>query len=130
LPSGEGEDSWRSRALVAEGKAERAQQAIRSGVMAWMREKIVRTLFRQRAELLNAQQKAEAEMRELEQRLEQLHAPLQERITAYEQRIEELEKDLAAKGEENRELIGARINVARQHLNLELERERGRFGIN
>jgi hypothetical protein len=128
LPSGEGDESWRSRAIVAEGKAERAQQAIRSGVMGWMREKIVRTLFHQRAELLDAQQKAEAEMVELEQRLEQLHAPLQERITAYEQRIEELEKDLAAKGEENRELIGARINVARQHLTM--ERERSRFGIN
>ena len=128
LPSGEGDDSWRSRALLAEGKAARAQQAIRSGVMGWMREKIVRTLFHQRAELLDAQQKAEAEMLELEQRLEHLHAPLQERISAYEQRIEELEKDLAAKGEENRELIGARINVARQHLSM--ERERSRFGIN
>jgi hypothetical protein len=128
LPSGEGDESWRSRALIAEGKAERAHQAIRSGVMGWMKEKVVRTLFRQRAELLDAQQKAEAEMRELEQRLEQLHAPLQERISAYEQRIEELEKDLAAKGEENRELIGARISVARQHLSM--ERERSRFGIN
>ena len=128
LPSGDGEDAWRSRAIVAEGKAERAHQAIRSGVLGWMREKFVRTLFHQRAELLDAQQKAEAEMRELEQRLEHLHAPLQERITAYEQRIEELEKDLAAKGEENRELIGARINVARQHLTM--ERERSRFGIN
>ena len=128
LPSGDGDDAWRSRALAAEGKAERAQQAIRSGVLGWMRDKVFRTLFHQRAELLDAQQKAEAEMRELEQRLEQLHAPLQERITAYEKRIEELEKDLAAKGEENRELIGARISVARQHLSI--ERERSRFGIN
>ena len=122
LPAGEGSDEWRGRALVAEGKADRAQQAIRSGVMGWMREKIVRTLFSQRAQLLDAQQKAEAEMCELEQRLEQLHAPLQERIMAYEQRIADLERDLAAKGEENRELIGARINVARQHLSMERER--------
>jgi hypothetical protein len=122
FPSGRADELWRSRALVAEGRAARAQQAIRSGVMGWMREKIVHSLFRQRAELLDAQQKAEAEMHELEQRLEQLHAPLQERIAAYEQRIEQLEKDLAAKGEENRELIGARINVARQHLNVERER--------
>lgn len=128
LPAGENDTSWRDRALVAEGKAERAHAAIRSGVLVWMRDKFVRTLFRQRAELLSAQEKAEAEMRELEQRLEQLHAPLQERISAYEQRIEELEKDLAAKGEENRELIGARISVARQHLTA--ERERGRFGTN
>ncbi|MGH7957271.1 MAG: hypothetical protein ACREH8_09680, partial [Opitutaceae bacterium] len=128
LPLGEGDDSWRRRALLAEGKAERAQQAIRSGVMGWMREKIFRTLFRQRAELLTAHQKAEAEMLELEQRLEQLRAPLQERITAYEQRIKELERDLSAKGEENRELIGARIHVARQHLII--ERERRRFAVN
>jgi flagellar motility protein MotE (MotC chaperone) len=126
LPAGD--DEWRQRAILAEGKAERAQAAIRSGVLGWMREKIVRTLFSQRAELLSAQQRAELEIRELEQRLEQLHAPLQERISAYEKRIEELEKDLAVKGEENRELIGARINVAKQHLRV--ERERSRFGTN
>jgi len=128
LPSGEKDESWRTRALVAEGKAARAQQAIRSGAMGWLREKIFRTLSSQRAELLDAQRKAETEMLELEARLQQLHAPLQERIAAYEQRIEELEKELAAKGEENRELIGARITVARQHLST--ERERGRFAAN
>jgi hypothetical protein len=127
LPSGADDAAWRSRALAAEGKAERAHQAIRSGVMGWMREKLFRNLFRQREALLSSQQKAEIEIRELEQRLEELHAPLQERITAYEQRIEELERDLAARGEENRELIGARINVTKQHLQVERERERGEF---
>jgi hypothetical protein len=122
LPGDAGEDEWRSRALLAEGKAERAHAAIRSGTLGWMREKIFQTLFRQRAELLSVQQKAEAEMHELEQRLEQLHIPLQERISAYEKRIAELEKELAAKGEENRELIGARISVAKQQLSLERER--------
>jgi hypothetical protein len=127
LPGG-GEDTWRNRALLAEGKAERAHEAIRTGVLGWMREKLFFTLSHQRAELLSVQQKAEAEMRELEQRLEQLHTPLQERIGAYEKRIEELERDLAAKGEENRKLIGARISVARQQL--KVERERSRFGKN
>ena len=122
LPPGSEAVAWRNRAIAAENKAERAQQAVRSGFMGWMREKVVRSLFHQREELLSVQQKAEIEIRELEQRLEELHAPLQERITAYEQRILELEKDLAAKGEENRELIGARINVARQHLKVERER--------
>jgi hypothetical protein len=128
LTSGDADETWRARALVAEGKVDRAHEAIRSGVLGWMREKVFRSMFRQRAQLLSSQQKAEAEMWELEQRLEQLHTPLQERISAYEKRIEELEKDLAAKGEENRELIGARISVARQQLNV--ERERRRFGIN
>jgi chromosome segregation ATPase len=112
--------------MVAEVKAQRAQEAIRQGALGWMREKIFRNLFNQRAELLSAQQKAESEMRELEQRLEQLHTPLQERIAAYEKRIQELEQDLVAKGEENRELIGARISVAKQQLNV----ERGRYVVN
>lgn len=126
LPGGAGDDHWRDRAMLAEVKAARAHEAIRRGALGWMRDKIFQTLFRQRAELLSVQQKAEAEMRELEQRLEQLHTPLQERILAYEKRIEQLEQDLAAKGEENRELIGARISVAKQQLNA----ERGRFGSN
>jgi DNA anti-recombination protein RmuC len=116
LPGEAGAGSWQQRALLAEGQAERAQAAIRSGVLGWMREKIFRTLSRHRGELLSVQQRAEAEMRELEQRLEQLHTPLQERISSYEKRIEELERDLAQKGEENRQLIGARINAARQQL--------------
>ncbi len=122
LPSGNSNEPWRHRALAAEGRAERAHEAIRSGVMGWMRERVVQTLFHQRAELLSAQQRAEAEMRELEERLERLHIPLQERVAAYEKRIAELEKELAAKGEENRELIDARISAARQQLSLERER--------
>jgi len=121
-----GDEAWRSRAIAAEEQAARAREAIRSGAMDMMREKVFQTLSSQRADLLSAQQRAEAEMRELEQRLEQLHTPLQERIAAYEKRIEELEQDLAAKGEENRELIGARISVAKQQLNA----ERSRFGAN
>jgi hypothetical protein len=39
-----------------------------------------------------------------------------------------LERELADKGEENRQLIGARIDVARQQLRM--ERERGGFGTN
>lgn len=127
-PEAGGGDPWRDRALVAEAKANRAHAAIRSGVLGWMRERIFQKISSDRAELLSTQQKAEIEMRELEQRLEQLQTPLQERIQAYERRIVELEKELAAKGEENRELIGARIAAARQQLNL--ERERGDFGAN
>ena len=127
LPGGD-DGPWRERALVAEGQAERAQDAIRTGVMGWMRDKVFRSMSSQRADLLSVQRKAEAEIRELEQRLERLHTPLKERVTAYEKRIEELENDLAAKGEQNRELIRARITVARQQLTV--ERERGRFGAN
>jgi hypothetical protein len=125
------ESAWRERALVAEARAEQAKHAMKSGFMQWMRERLVQGLFHQRAELLTSQQKAAVEMNALEQRLEQLHAPLQERIAAYEKRIAELEKDLAVKGEENRELIKAKISLAKQQLTVERERGGGdRFGEN
>jgi hypothetical protein len=88
------EGEWQNRALIAEGKVERAHQAIRSGVMGWMREKVFHTLFRHRSELLASQQRAESEIQELEQRLQQLHAPLQDRLTSYQKRIQELEEEL------------------------------------
>ncbi|MEO6002527.1 MAG: hypothetical protein ABIZ04_12315 [Opitutus sp.] len=86
---------WQKRAMEAEGKAERAHEAIRTGALGWMRDKVFHTMFHQRAELLSAQKSAETGILDLEQRLEQLHAPLQERITTYEQRIAELDQELA-----------------------------------
>ena len=128
-PADDGSDTaWRERALIAEGQARRAQAAIRAGALGWMREKLFQTLFQQRADLLTVHEQAAVEMLELERRLMRLHVPLQERLIAYEKRIKELEHDLAAKGEENRELIGARISVAKQQL--ALESKRGRFGSN
>lgn len=97
LPPGSDAAAWQARALLAEGKAERAHAAIRSGVLGWMKEKLFSTLFSQRQELLTANERATTEINDLEQRLEQLHAPLQERIQAYEQRIQELEEELVAR---------------------------------
>lgn len=124
----ESERRWKQRALLAESKVERAHAAIQAGMLGWMREKLFQSLFRQRADLLSAQHKAELEMGEWEQRLESLQTPLQDRIRAYEKRIEDLERELAAKGQTNRELLGARIAVTRQHLHQ--ERERGDFSAN
>jgi hypothetical protein len=118
------ESNWSDHALFPRSRADRTPDTIRTGALARMKEKFVGTLFRHRAELLAAQQKAQAEMEQLERRLEQLHAPLQQRIQAYEKRIAELEEKLANKGEENRHLLGASINLARQQL------ERSRFESN
>ena len=124
----EGADVWRYRTAEEERRIEQGNAAIRSGVLGWMRDKVFRSLVRQRGDLLSAQEKAEQEIRELVERLEQLHAPLQERIAAYEKRIADLERELAAKDEQTRELIGSRIYVTQQQLTL--ERERGDFGTN
>jgi hypothetical protein len=79
-------------------------------------DKLVRRLLSQRSSLLDTQEMAAAEMAELEARLEKMHAPLQERLRAYERRIAELEQELARKGEENQELIKVKIALARNQL--------------
>jgi len=112
-------ENWRTRALIAEERAERAHEAIRQGALGWMREKLFRSIFHQRTELLSTQQMAEAEMVELERRMERLLVPLQERIKTYEDRIKELEETLAAQEGPDRELIDARISRVRQQLEFE-----------
>ena len=113
-------DSWQRRAPVAKQRTEEAHAAIYASMLPHLAHllkiTLVRGLIFQRSSLLNAQQTAVAEMAELERRLDELQAPLQERLSAYEKRIAELEKALAAKGEENRELIKAKIQLAKQQL--------------
>jgi 7TM-HD extracellular len=96
---------------------------------AWIRmlkDKVVQRLLWQRENLLDTQEKAAADMAELEARLEKIQAPLQERLRVYEQRILELEKELAQKGEENRALIQLKIQLVRS----QLEAARTKVGLN
>jgi hypothetical protein len=117
---------WQQRALIAEQRAHEAHAMVRSGVMDqlahWLSDKLVRKLISHRSHLLEVQKQAAVQMAELESRLEKIHAPLQSRLLAYERRIAELEKELAAKGEENRELIKAEIEIVRKQLELEREK--------
>ena len=92
-----------------------------------MKEKLVGNLVSQREQMLETQQSAAAEMAELEKRLNELHAPLQERLRVYETRIADLEKALAAKGEENRELIRAKIEMMRKQLETERSKTEVQF---
>jgi hypothetical protein len=93
-----------------------------------MGQSIVRRLFAQRGQLLATQHAATAQTTEIEQRLEKVQSDMQERFTAYEQRIEELEKELAAAEEQNRDLIRVKIAIAKQEL--EAERARRRIDLN
>ena len=91
-----------------------------------LKEAVVQGLAQQRAELLEAQRLAAAEISELVQRLDQLQAPMQERLRAYQDRIQELQKDLAERNEENRELLKMKIEMMRR----QIETERGRVKFN
>lgn len=126
------ENVWRERALDAERRADQAQSVVRSGLVGqlaqWMAHRMTQKLVSDRAELLEVQQRAAVEMAELAERLEKIHAPLQERLLAYEQRIADLEKELSLKTEENRELIRAKIEIIRKQW--EIEREQNRLEFN
>jgi hypothetical protein len=120
------QSNWQRRALVAEQQARNAQAVARTGLLAHlarlMKTRVVQRLTWQRGDLLDAQEKAAAEMAEMEERLRKIHAPLQDRLRAYEKRIAELDKELSARGEENRELIKAKILMARKQLEAERAR--------
>lgn len=91
-----------------------------------LKDAVVQGLAAQRAELLEVQRMAAQEIAELVNRLDQLQAPMQERLRAYQDRIEELQKELAQRTEENRELLKMKIEMMRQ----QLETERGRVKLN
>ena len=121
--SGAGNDGWQQRALAAEQRMAKMQSAARAGLIVHlarlMSDKLAQKLISQRVALIDMQMQAVTDLAELVKRLENVHAPLQERLLAYEQRIAELEKELAAKAEENRELIKAKIQFTRKQLTLE-----------
>ena len=93
-----------------------------------VKEAVVQELAAQRRELLRAQENAAMELVAMIRRLDSLQAPLQERMRACESRIQELEKDLAARAEENHELLKLKIEMLRRQL--ETERVRNRMEFN
>jgi hypothetical protein len=93
-----------------------------------IKDALVQELAVQRRELLAAQQIATAEIIGLVRRLDELQMTMQERVQAYEMQIQKLEKELAARAEENRELLKLKIEMIRQQI--EVERTRNRMDFN
>jgi hypothetical protein len=126
------EEIWRQRALEAERRAEQALAAVRTDLAPQLaqalKETLVQELAIQRKELLQAQQIAIAELSQLTRHLDELKAPMQDRLRSYEARIQELEKELSARSEENRELLKLKIEMVRHQL--EIERTRNRMELN
>ena len=117
------ESEWLDRALSAEQRARELAAGARSALvpkfLQWLKSQGVQNLIAQREELLTTQKLAELELARLEQMLVEMHAPIEERIKAYEQRIADLEQALKAKGEESHELIETMIRLTRQKLEAE-----------
>jgi hypothetical protein len=92
-----------------------------------LKEAVEQGLAAQRNELLQFQQSAAAEISRLVHQLDELQTPLHDRLRTYEVRIEELERDLTAKNEENRELLKIKIEMLRRQLKAERTRTRAEF---
>jgi len=103
----------RQRALAAEQRAERANAVIRSGLIPqlglWLKQKLVRKLIADRAQLLETQQAAALKAMAVEERLARIEQQIQRQTAAYQARIEALTRELIVAKEENRELIRSRI---------------------
>ena len=116
-------DMWRKRAFDAERRADQAQAAARASLAPHLalvlRETVVQELATQRRELLKAQEEATLEIAAMISRFDSVQAPLQERLRSYEARIQELEKELTALNEENRELLKLKIEMIRHQLEVE-----------
>jgi hypothetical protein len=125
------DDAWRQRALLAEQRAEQARAAAGAGLAPHLaqalKEALVQELAVQRRELLQAQQIAAAEIAQLTHHLDELRVPIQERLRSYEMRIQELEKELADRNEENRELLKLKIDMLRRQFEVENTRNRMEF---
>ena len=93
---------------------------VRSGLIPhlarMMKDRLMVGLLSQRTHMLDAQQTATVQVTELEKRLVQIQVQLHERYGAYEGRIAELEKTLAAKEAENRQLMSDKILKAQKSL--------------
>jgi hypothetical protein len=89
---------------------------------------VVQEMASQRHQLLQVQQQAAAEIVQLMQRLNEVRAPLQERLAAYEQQIQELEKELGQQSKENRELLRLQIDLLKKQV--QAERAANRMDFN
>jgi hypothetical protein len=111
---------WQMQLREAEQRAEELLALVRAGLAPHLaRElthKLVQELVCQRATLLRAHQLAEQEIVALEKRFEKVYRELQQRVEVSEKRTSDLEKELAAKGEQTRELMKATILLTQQKL--------------
>jgi hypothetical protein len=93
-------------------------------ILQVVRQAFIHELAGQRRDLLMTQQAAAAEVARLVQRMDSLQIALQDRLRTYEAQIQELEAELTARKEENRQLIRLKIQMIRHQVELETSPQR------
>ncbi len=114
----------REIARIDEAPAIGLREALLPHLAREMKERLVRVLFLQRGSLLRNEDDASRRVAEMEARLARLQPALAERIRGYETRIRALEKQLVEKDQETRDLIRAKLILARKELDAEITRSR------
>jgi hypothetical protein len=84
-------------------------RSLREQLTLWLKQKLVRRLISDRAELLDSQRQANLKIMAVDQRLSRIEAHIQQQNRSYELRIQELNRELLAAKQENRALIQAKI---------------------
>ncbi len=116
----------RRRAEAAEERAHQAQEAIRTGVISnlsqWLKQKFVRKLVEDRSQMLETQHSATAKALAVEERLTRIEAQIKVQNLGYQQRIDDLTRQLIEAKEENRELIRAQIRQVKAEMDEARER--------
>ncbi len=114
------------RVLKADFHPER-RDAVSAGLLVYlsqlMKEKLVRKLIADRAELMASQEASTLKVMKVDERLARIEAQLREQNEGYTQRIEKLTEELSAAKEENRELIRGQI----MQVKAEMEAARARL---
>ena len=118
-PAIDGLPRIRSAAAHAEGGPLALRMALIPHLARLMMNRLVQALFAQRESLIGTQAEATKRMADLEERIASAQLSVQERFAAYENRIGELEKQLAAADEEKRELMRQNFQLARKLLEAE-----------
>jgi DNA-directed RNA polymerase subunit RPC12/RpoP len=122
-----------NRVSHAETRAARAETLVRTGLLPHlarlMMDKLFRAVLNQRAQLMDSQSLATTRLVEMEERLLRIQERMQDRLLGYEQRIKELEQELAAREEENRELVRLNFHLSRRALEIENARRPARVDL-
>ena len=107
------------RQVRVEGVPATVRAALLPQLARMMMNRLVQALYGQRESLIETQMEATRRMAELEERIARAQTSVERRIAAYEGRIGELESQLTAKEEENRELLRVNFQLAKKALEVE-----------
>jgi len=108
---------WQQRPLRTAAPADESEASARDRLMPhlarMMKDKLLWRLLAQRSQTIQIHEASARVVAELEQRLALIQTQFESRVQAYENRIAELERELAAKETITRELLESRVQAAR-----------------